>query len=108
MAVSTRQLGRWTVTDLSGTVHLGAVSPVRAVFDDLIESGVTSVLVDLAELRRIDAVGLGVLIGGHRRLDATGRELRVSAPSWPIRSTLTAMGFSLLVPVYELDRRSRG
>ena len=72
MGVSTRQLGRWTVIELSGSVHPGAVSPVRAVFDDLIDSGVTPVLVDLAEVRWIDAVGLGVLIGAHRRLDAKG------------------------------------
>jgi anti-sigma B factor antagonist len=101
MGVSTRQLGRWTVMELSGTLHPGAVSPVRAVLHDLIDSGVTSVLVDLAAVRWIDAVGLAVLIGAHRRLHAKGGELRVSGPSWPIRATLTAMGFSLLVPVYD-------
>jgi len=101
MGVSTRQLGRWTVVQLSGRIHPGAALPVRAVLDDLIDSGVTSVLVDLDEVMWIDAVGLGVLIGAHRRLHAKGGELRVSGPSWPIRATLTAMGFSLLVPVYD-------
>jgi anti-sigma B factor antagonist len=101
MGVTTRQLGRWTVVELSGRVHPGAVSPIRAVFEDLIDSGVTSVLVDLAAVRWIDAVGLAVLIGAHRRLHAQGGELRVSAPSWPIRATLTATGFSLLVPLYD-------
>jgi anti-sigma B factor antagonist len=101
MGVSTRQLGRWTVMELSGTFHPRAMSPIRAVLDDLIDSGVTSILVDLAEVRWIDAVGLGLLIGAHRQLHAKGGELRVSAPSWPIRTTLTALGFSLLVPVYD-------
>jgi anti-sigma B factor antagonist len=101
MGVNTRQTGRWTVMELSGGIHPGAVLPVRTVLDDLIDSGVTAVLVDLAEVRWIDAVALGVLLAAHRRLRAKGGELRVSAPSWPIRATLTAMGFSLLVPVYD-------
>src|ERR1700736_1724377 len=85
MAVSTRQLGRWTVMEVSGGLHPGRGPPIRAVLDDLIDSGVTSVLVDLAAVRWIDAVGLAVLTGGHRRLHAQGGQLRVSAPSWPIR-----------------------
>jgi anti-sigma B factor antagonist len=101
MGVTTRQLGRWTVMELSGRLHPAAVAPIRAVLDDLVDSGVTSVLVDLAAVRWIDAVGLAVLAGAHRRLHAQGGELRVSAPSWPIRAALTAMGFSLLVPVYD-------
>lgn len=101
MGVSTRQFGRWTVVELAGSVDVRSASALRTVFRDLVGSGVTSVLVDLTDVTWIDAVNVGVLIGGYRRVHGHGGDFRVVAPSWPIRNLLRMTGLTRFVPVYD-------
>jgi anti-sigma B factor antagonist len=101
MGVSTRQLGQWTVVGLTGAVDMRSASAIRSVFRDLVDSGVTRVLVDLTDVTWVDAVSVGVLIGGYRRVHGGGGDFRVAAPSWPIRNLLRMTGLTRFVPVYD-------
>jgi anti-sigma B factor antagonist len=60
---------------LAGRLGSATVGDVRTALGDAIDSGVDDLLVDLAEVELVDATGLGVLVGGHRRAERAGRRM---------------------------------
>jgi anti-sigma B factor antagonist len=50
------------------------------------------VLLDLSAVERLDVVGLGVLMGAHRRAATRGRDLRVVRPSRRVAAVLHVTG----------------
>jgi len=60
---------------LSGRLGATTVADVRAVLADAVERGVGDLVVDLRGVVLVDATGLGVLVGTHRRADRAGRRL---------------------------------
>ena len=60
---------------LSGRLGASTVADVRAALCDAIDSGVDDLALDLHEVELVDATGLGVLVGVHRRADRQGRRL---------------------------------
>src|SRR5437588_7139154 len=60
---------------LSGRLGATTVADVRTVLADAVERGVGDLVVDLRGVVLVDATGLGVLVGTHRRADRAGRRL---------------------------------
>jgi anti-anti-sigma factor len=60
---------------LSGRLGAATVADVRAALGEAIDAGIDDLLVDLHEVELVDATGLGVLVGAHRRADRVGRRL---------------------------------
>jgi len=62
---------------LAITGRLGAmtVADVRSALADQLERGKGDLVVDLRGVELVDATGLGVLVGTHRRADRAGRRL---------------------------------
>jgi anti-anti-sigma factor len=64
-----------TVVALSGRLDVHAAADVRLELADAVDRGEGELVLDLAELVAIDATGLGVLVGAHRRAQRAGRTL---------------------------------
>jgi anti-anti-sigma factor len=62
---------------LSGRLGATTVADVRNALADAIEHGAGDLVVDLHGVELVDATGLGVLVGAHRRADRLGRRLVV-------------------------------
>jgi anti-anti-sigma factor len=60
---------------LSGRLGAATVADVRAALSEAVDNGVGDLLVDLRGVELVDATGLGVLVGTHRRADRAGRRL---------------------------------
>jgi anti-anti-sigma factor len=65
---------------------------IRALLHRAVDSGAGRVVVDLAAVERLDVVGLGVLMGAHRRAASRGRDLRVVHPSRRVSAVLHITG----------------
>src|SRR4051794_14971105 len=63
------------VIALSGRLGATTVADVRAALAGAIAIGVGDLVVDLHGVELVDATGLGVLVGAHRRADRVGRRL---------------------------------
>lgn len=63
------------VVVLDGRLDVTTVSAMRAVLHAAVDGGEGDLLVDLAGLELLDATGLGVLVGTHRRAVRAGRRL---------------------------------
>jgi anti-anti-sigma factor len=60
---------------LSGRLGASTVADVRAALYEAVDSGVDDLLLDLNGVELVDATGLGVIVGAHRRADRLGRRL---------------------------------
>ena len=64
---------------LSGRLGATTVADVRNALAEAIEQGSGDLVVDLIGVELVDATGLGVLVGAHRRADRAGRRLVLRA-----------------------------
>ena len=60
---------------VSGRLGAASVADVRLALADALDTGVGDLVVDLEGVELVDATGLGVLVGAHRRADRVGRRL---------------------------------
>ena len=60
---------------LSGRLGAATVADVRGALSAACDEGAGDLYVDLRGVELVDATGLGVLIGTHRRADRAGRRL---------------------------------
>ena len=63
------------VVHLAGRLDVHAAADARLALADAVESGSGDLVIDLALLDAVDATGLGVLVGAHRRAGRAGRTL---------------------------------
>jgi anti-anti-sigma factor len=64
---------------LAGRLGAATVADVRAALSAAIDAGAGDLVVDLRSVDLVDATGLGVLVGAHRRADRAGRRLVLRA-----------------------------
>ena len=60
---------------LSGRLDVHAAADIRLELADAVDRGEGELVIDLADLEAVDATGLGVLVGAHRRAQRAGRTL---------------------------------
>ena len=60
---------------LSGRLDVHAAADVRLELASAVDCGHGELVLDLASLEAVDATGLGVLVGAHRRAQRAGRTL---------------------------------
>ncbi len=67
----------------TGELDVSTVHELRVHFEDAAATDASTVLVDLTGVQFIDSAGVGVLVEGHRGLEAVGKQLvvRVSTPA---------------------------
>lgn len=64
-----------SVVALSGRLDVHAAADVRNALARAVDDGEGELVLDLALLQAVDATGLGVLVGAHRRAQRAGRTL---------------------------------
>jgi anti-anti-sigma factor len=60
---------------LAGRLHASTAPDVRSALQSAVDAGAGDLVVDLAGVELLDATGLGVLVGAHRRAERAGRRL---------------------------------
>lgn len=60
---------------LMGRLDVHAAADARLLLAQAVDDGDGELILDLARLEAVDATGLGVLVGAHRRAQRAGRTL---------------------------------
>ncbi len=58
---------------LTGRLTVAHATDARLVLNEQVDAGTGELVLDLARLDAVDATGLGVLVGAHRRAQRAGR-----------------------------------
>ena len=75
MQVTVQRIGIVDEILLSGRLDGRSAGEVRDTLHAVLAAGTGRLVVDLCGIELLDATGLGVLVGAHRRARLTGREL---------------------------------
>lgn len=66
---------------LTGRLDVHTAADVRMALVDAVPEGGGDLVLDVSGLDSVDATGLGVLVGGHRRAQRAGRRLVLLDPT---------------------------
>jgi anti-sigma B factor antagonist len=86
--------------DLEGEVDVYTAPVLRQAILDQVEAGVRHLLIDLTRVEYLDSTGLGILIGGVKRLKEQGGSLRLVGPSARITRIFEITGLNKIFDVY--------
>ena len=73
---------------LAGRLDVAAAADVRLAIAQAVDGGLGELVLDVADLTALDATGLGVLVGGHRRAQRAARVLVLRDVSPPVARLL--------------------
>lgn len=73
---------------LTGRLDVSAAADVRLELAAAVDRGDGELVLDLAALESVDATGLGVLVGAHRRAQRAGRTLVLTDVPEPVSRLL--------------------
>jgi anti-sigma B factor antagonist len=68
--LSTREVGATTVVAVSGEIDVYTAPKLRDKITELVGAGVYTILIDMEEVEFLDSTGLGVLVGGLKKVRA--------------------------------------
>ena len=69
-----------SVVSLNGALNARSAEEAKQTFRDLVEQGVTQVIVDLENVPFIDSSGLAALVSGLKTLGGEAANLKLAAP----------------------------
>ena len=77
LTMSARTVADHTVLEVGGEIDVYTAPTLRARLVALVEAGATSIIVDLSRVEFLDSTGLGVLVGGLKRMRGIGGEFSI-------------------------------
>src|SRR6478672_2894884 len=100
LEISRRYLDDVVIFDLNGDVTIGKTSEsLRAMLKECAFENTKRILVNLANVKKLDSTGLGTLVGGYSKLGAQGGQLKLEHLSARI---LELMHITKLYTVFEI------
>ena len=101
LKVSPRTVNDSTLAlDLEGEVDVYTAPLLRQAIMEQVDGGVKNLLVNLQKVEYLDSTGLGILIGGVKRLKEGGGSLRLVGPSARITRIFEITGLNKIFDVY--------
>jgi anti-sigma B factor antagonist len=85
---------------VSGEVDIYTAPRLKERLLDLLDGGVTGVVVDLSAVTFIDSTALGVLIGGVRRLHEVDGRMALVVATRPVERVLTITGLDRVFTIH--------
>lgn len=89
-----------TALELEGEVDVYTAPLLRQEIMDQVDKGTKYILVHLEKVEYLDSTGLGILIGGVKRLKEQGGALKLVGPSPRISRIFDITGLNRIFDVY--------
>jgi anti-anti-sigma factor len=89
-----------TVVGVEGELDMDTAPALRSVLVDLVDRGVTRIVLDTERVRFCDSIGLSTLLMTHRACTDAGGFFRLAAPPPFLLRVLAAVGLATYLPTY--------
>ena len=89
------------VVDLNGEIDVYTSPKVKDAIGDLIDKGHYNLVINLENVRYIDSTGLGVLIGGLKRVREHGGTVNLVCTNPQIKKIFDITGLVKIFGIYE-------
>jgi anti-sigma B factor antagonist len=99
--VETRVSGDWAVVDVEGEVDVFTAPKLREQIIGLLTAGRDRIVVNLEKVDFMDSTGLGVLVGGLKRVKEKEGSLALAGAHGTVLRVLTVTGLNSVFPLHE-------
>lgn len=93
-------IGGYSLVGLSGEVDVYSAPKLRETIKDLVDEGAYKIIVDLEKVAFLDSTGLGVLVGGLKRVKHHDGELGIICGQEKILRIFRITGLTKVFPIY--------
>lgn len=93
-------VGGFSLIGLRGEVDVYSAPKLRETIKDLVEAGKYKIVVDLEKVAFLDSTGLGVLVGGLKRVKHHHGELGIVCSQEKILRIFRITGLTKVFPIY--------
>jgi anti-sigma B factor antagonist len=100
LSLSTRQVGDRTVLEVGGEIDVYTAPELRERLIEVVEGGARAVTVDLGRVEFIDSTGLGVLVGGLKRMRLSGGDFSLVCDQERILKIFRITGLDQIFKVF--------
>jgi anti-sigma B factor antagonist len=92
-----------SVVDLNGEIDVYTSPKVKEAISDLIDKGHYSIVINLENVRYIDSTGLGVLIGGLKRVREHSGTVHLVCTNPQIRKIFDITGLAKIFGIFDSE-----
>jgi anti-sigma B factor antagonist len=100
LALATREEGDRTVVQVTGEVDVYTAPKLREQLVSLVDAGRYDIIVDMDAVEFLDSTGLGVLVGGLKRVRTHDGSLRLVCSQERILKIFRITGLTKVFPIY--------
>ena len=100
LTLSTREADGTTVVAVGGEIDVYTAPRLRDKFTELVAAGSYDIIVDMQNVEFLDSTGLGVLVGGLKRVRAHDGSLRLVCTQERILKIFRITGLTKVFPVH--------
>jgi anti-sigma B factor antagonist len=100
LSLSTRPEGNYMVVQVGGEIDVYTAPRLREQLIDLVSGGSYDIIVDMAKVEFLDSTGLGVLVGGLKRVRAHDGSLRLVCTQERILKIFRITGLTKVFPIH--------
>jgi anti-sigma B factor antagonist len=100
LTVTSRQEGERTVISVSGEIDVYTAPSLRERLNELVAAGHYDLVVDLGGVEFLDSTGLGVLVGGLKRVRSHDGTLRLVCAQEKILKVFRITGLTKVFPIH--------
>lgn len=101
LSLATRSEGDSTVLEVGGEIDVYTAPKLREQFAQLVDDGHHDIVVDLEKVAFLDSTGLGVLVGGLKRVRTHDGSLRLVCTQDRIMKIFRITGLDKVFPMYD-------
>jgi anti-sigma B factor antagonist len=98
--LETSKQGETNVVSLRGEIDVYTAPRLRQALIDLVEGGVKDIVVDMDRVDFLDSTGLGVLVGGLKRVKSNEGEMKLVVTQDRIMKIFDITGLAKVFPVF--------
>lgn len=107
LSISSRLVDKLThIIDLEGEVDIYTSPLLREALLDAIETGAKQIVLNLRRIDYFDSTGLGILVGGVKRLREMGGMLRLCEPQPRVTKLLRATDLDTVIDIYGSEQEA--
>jgi anti-sigma B factor antagonist len=100
LTVTSRQEGTRTVITVNGEIDVYTAPSLRERLNELVASGHYDLVVDMGGVEFLDSTGLGVLVGGLKRVRSHEGTLRLVCSQEKILKVFRITGLTKVFPIH--------
>ena len=101
MNITTTEVEGITIAEFEGNLDTNTAPEAEERLGELLEKGVTKILVDFTTLDYISSAGLRVLLVTTKRLGGTGGSMRICGLNETVDEVFEISGFSTIFSVFK-------